>query len=69
MSALCGKPAVLAALKRACEFAGSQTAFAKLHDISVQYVNDVLVERREPGKAILSALGFERIVSYRRVRA
>lgn len=43
----------------------SQAAWAKKHGLSPAYVSDVINGRREPGKAILEALGLERVVSYR----
>lgn len=43
-----------------------QADFAKVAGISPQYVNDVLAGRRDPGKAILDALGIEKVVTYRR---
>lgn len=46
----------------------SQAQWAREHGISPGYVNDVLNGRREPGKAILEALGLERVVSYRKKR-
>jgi len=56
---------VIDRLRAAIEAAGSQAAFAEKHKISLQYVNDVLRGRREPGKLILEALGIERITLYR----
>ena len=56
---------VLDRLRAAIEQAGSQRAFADQHGISLQYVNDVLHKRREPGQKILDALGIERVVIYR----
>lgn len=56
---------VLERLRVAIEQAGSQSAFAEQHGISLQYVNDVLRKRREPGQKILNALGIERVVTYR----
>lgn len=56
----------LNALSQAVEKAGSQTAFARQHGISLAYVNDVLQGRREPGDKILRALGMERSVTYRK---
>lgn len=56
---------VLARLQTAINSEGSQRAFAEKHGISLQYVNDVLRGRREPGKLILDALGIEKIVMYR----
>lgn len=44
--------------------ASSQAQVAKDLGISPQYLNDVLNERREPGKKILQALGLERLVVY-----
>lgn len=53
-------------LRSACEAAGGQQAWAKLHGISPQYVSDVLNARRDPGASILRALGWRRIVTYRK---
>ena len=50
---------------RAVEDAGSRTALAAQWGISVQYIADVLNGRRDPGKSILKALGYERVVLYR----
>lgn len=58
---------VLALLARECAEAGSQAAWARHHKLSDAYVSDVLRERREPGAAILAALGVERVVAYRAV--
>lgn len=55
----------VAELMRAVEAAGSQRAWARQHGISLGYVNDVLLGRREPGPAILAALGIVREVRYR----
>lgn len=54
------------ALRDAVKKAGTQTAFAKQHQISIAYVNDVLQGRREPGDKILVALGLEKAVTYKR---
>lgn len=43
----------------------SQAAWAKKHGLSPAYVSDVINGRRDPGKAILEALGLERVVTYR----
>ena len=45
----------------------NQSAWARQHNISPQYVTDVLNERREPGPSILDALGIEKLISYRSV--
>ena len=55
---------VSARLRAACAEAGSQTAWAAKHGVSLGYVNDVLHARREPGDAILRALGLRRITRY-----
>ena len=51
-------------LRKACESAGSQQAWAEANKISPAYVSDVLVERREPGPAILDALGLKATTVY-----
>lgn len=53
---------VRAMLKRACEKAGSNRAWALARDLSPAYVGDVLNGRRDPGPAICEALGIERVV-------
>lgn len=53
-------------LRRACDALGGQSRWAKLHDLSSAYVSDVLSGRREPGETILSALGWQRVVFYRK---
>lgn len=55
-------------LRKACEAAGTQKAWAEANGVSPQYVNDVLQGFREPGEAILSALGIEKVTTYRRIR-
>ena len=57
---------VLALLAKQCERTGSQVAWAKANGVSAAYVSDVLGRRREPGEAILTALGLERVVIYKR---
>lgn len=52
-------------LRKACEEAGSQKAWADQHSVSEAYVSDVLKSRREPGEAILDGLGIDKVVSYR----
>ena len=57
-------------LRKACDKAGSNRAWAQANDVSPAYVSDVLLRRREPGPAILDPLGLEAIeerrVTYRR---
>jgi len=55
-------------LKRACEEAGSQKAFADKHGLSGAYISDVLQGRRDLGKSILDALGIVAVTTYRRIR-
>jgi predicted amino acid racemase len=52
-------------LRAAILKAGSQAAFARQHNISLQYINDVMNGRRDIGQKILDALGIERVVTYR----
>lgn len=54
-------------LRTECEQAGSQSAWARAHKLSAPYVGDVIHGRREPGAAIMHALGIERVVQYREV--
>lgn len=56
-------------LRKACREAGGQSAWAEMHGISPAYVSDVLNARRDPGDKILAALGFRKIVGYRKVAA
>jgi hypothetical protein len=57
---------VLALLRRRCDEAGGQKAWAKANGVSAAYVCDVLNGRREPGDGILRPLGLEKVVTYRR---
>lgn len=50
-------------LRNACKAAGGQSAWAKAHGVSPQYVSDVL-RGKPPGDAILSALGIERVYRF-----
>lgn len=47
---------------------GNQRTWAIEHGVSPQYVNDTVRGRREPGAAILKALGLERVTVYRQVK-
>lgn len=53
-------------LRKAVAAAGSQSAWAERAGITAQYVGDVLRGKRQPGASICEALGFERVVLYRR---
>ena len=58
---------VFAALRRACDEAGGQKAWAEAHGIAPQHVNDVLNARREISDRVLAALGLVRVTRYARV--
>lgn len=60
---------VIDRLRAAIAKAGSQAAFAEMYGLSAAYVNDVINGRREPGPAILEALGVEKVVTYQEKRA
>lgn len=53
-------------LRRAVEKAGGQRAWSRTNKVSVAYVNDVLHGRRPPGEAILTPLGLEKVITYKR---
>jgi hypothetical protein len=55
-------------LERQCHDAGGQKAWADLHNITQQYVCDVLQERRMAGRTIASALGLRRIILYESIK-
>ena len=57
---------LLGFLQVACMDAGSRKAWANQHGMSPQYLTDVLAQRRDPGLKVLHALGFEKVVTYRR---
>ncbi len=45
----------------------TQKAFADHLDISQQYLGDILRGDRDPGEKVIKALGFEKVVTYRKV--
>ena len=47
----------------------SQVEVARELGVSPQYLHDVLKDRRQPGKKILAAMGFERLTVYVKRRA
>ena len=55
---------LIAILRSACEAAGSQQAWAKAHDLSPQYVCDVLKGRRDVSETMANKLGFLREVRF-----
>ena len=44
----------------------NQGKWAKVHGVAPSALSDVLNGRRDPGKSILNALGYERVVLYRK---
>lgn len=65
MSKGAGAQVPLRALERAIRKAGSAKAWATQAGVSEAYVSDVRLGRRDPGPAVLDALGLERVVQYR----
>lgn len=51
-------PEFYADLRKSCDLAGSQSRWADSHGLSVGYVNDVINARKNPGPALLRALGW-----------
>lgn len=62
------KETLLQQIDRRVKRCGSQTKAADSFGISAQYLNDVLTGKREPGGKLLTAMGLERVVTYRTVR-
>ena len=48
-------------LRKACEEAGGQRAWARDHGFHVKYISLVTTGRREPGRKMEKALGLERV--------
>lgn len=57
---------VLKLLAETIEQAGNQKKFAQQHNMSEQFVSDVLRRRRQITDRMLAVLGLERVVTYRR---
>lgn len=57
-----------ALLRRECDQAGSQKAWADKHGLSGAYVSDVLQGRRDIGDSIVKALGLRAETVYRRIK-
>jgi transcriptional regulator with XRE-family HTH domain len=55
---------VRAAIRARVKELGSQRAVANELRVSVQYLNDVLRGRRDPGDKLLKGLGLQRQVDY-----
>lgn len=60
---------IYAQMRKHIERAGSQQAWARQIGISPQYLCDVLMARRDIPDKVLAALGYVRVVIYRRARA
>lgn len=58
---------ILSELDTACKTMGSRAAWAERHEVSPALVSDVLNRRRDPSRTILRALGYERVVMYRKL--
>ncbi len=43
-----------------------QRDWAEAHKVAASYLSDVLNGRRDPGKSILAALGYERVILYKK---
>jgi hypothetical protein len=56
-------------MRKRIERAGSQQAWARQVGISPQYLCDVLMARRDVPDKVLAALGYVRVVTYRRAKA
>jgi DNA-binding transcriptional regulator YdaS (Cro superfamily) len=56
------------ALRKECAGHGAQAALARRCGVTRAYVHDMLSGRREVSDAVLKELGFERLVTYRRLR-
>lgn len=56
---------VRAELARRCEYPRTQTAVARELGISLSYLN-VVLQGQEPGRKVLDALGYQRVIGYRR---
>lgn len=50
---------VLAHLRKRCEQAGGQSAFAREHGVSRQYIWDVLAGKKPPHSKLCKVLGIE----------
>lgn len=53
-------------LRRQCKASGGQSAFARRKGLSRVYVTNVLAGNTLPGEKVLAAIGFEKVVLYRR---
>ncbi len=56
-------------IRLAITVAGNQRKLAHQWDVSPSYITDLLGGMRDPGPKILDALGYERVVLYRKKEA
>jgi hypothetical protein len=61
------KAGLMKVLDKRIKAIGSQYRAAESMEVSPQYVNDVLMGKREPGGKLLKALGYERVVTYTKI--
>lgn len=54
-------------IRAAARKAGSQRALARGWKVTPAYITDLLKGLRDPGPRILAAMGYERVVLYRKV--
>lgn len=59
------QPELIALLREQAQH--GQNKWAETHKVAASYLSDVLNGRRDPGKKVLAALGYERVVLYRKV--
>lgn len=53
----------------ACELAGGRSKWGKANGVTPSTVTDILSGRRDPGPAVLKALGLEKVTIYQRKEA
>lgn len=57
---------VLLDMRRQIDAEGSQAQFCRKHQISPQYVCDILLGRRLPGPTVLQAIGWRKSIAYKK---
>lgn len=55
---------VRAMLRRECEKAGGQSAWARAHDVAQSYVNSVISGKQIAGLKLSTALGLAQIIAW-----
>jgi transcriptional regulator with XRE-family HTH domain len=53
-------------IRKAADEAKTQRALARQWGVSPSYITDLLQGLRDPGPAILDAMGYERVIFYRK---